>query len=193
MYFESEQMCPDLIGEQQLKHTQSGAAAEVSKAAVCVYILYIPGSRSYSYLVTTWAVSVCIHQLVLKPHSKVSLCGGLASGLFQLMHISCEDHGVTQATVARRKTKKKKYHSVHNCHKGEFQHIVSAMHHSNHGSVVRIFVGFPESYNTNESWSELLSNGNRQEDKSTRTSSTKVSFSAKIIRFSQHTKAMTMV
>jgi len=31
---------------------------------------HTPGSRSYSDLVDTWADSICIHQLVLRPCSK---------------------------------------------------------------------------------------------------------------------------
>ena len=32
----------------------------------------IPGGKSYSDLLDTWADSVCIHQLVLTPHSKAA-------------------------------------------------------------------------------------------------------------------------
>ena len=57
-----------------------------------------PGSRSYSDLLDT---SVCIHQLVLKRRQSARLscsCRQLAHGLFQLTHMSHDDHAVQLGT-----------------------------------------------------------------------------------------------
>ena len=45
-----------------------------------------PGSRSYSELVDTWADSVYIHQLILKPHSKAARI--IIGGLLQLVPVN---------------------------------------------------------------------------------------------------------
>ena len=80
-----------------------------------------PGA-SYSDL---WADFVCIHQLVLEPHSKVPF-RQLAYDSFQLTHMTHDDHAFW-VERARRKTL---LQCSQLCHQGEFRHLsVSAQWH----------------------------------------------------------------
>ena len=123
--------CVDFLVQKLWCHLLTTTASGAIAVTVCLFSIFFihlfssgnctPGSRSYSDLVDTWADSVCIHQLVLRPCPKSASmqynCRWLTYGLFQLTHTSRDDHAVQlmkfeQAMAA--KTKTKHYYSAHN-------------------------------------------------------------------------------